>query len=87
MARSQVGKFREIDLDAAIEQVEAAIDQEVAKANERLKKRQPRHNDAEKAAAAAAALKRWQTRAKRAQTFITKYRRRVNYYAKKLNGK
>ena len=86
MARSQVvrpkTKFPALDLDAAIEQVEAAIDREVAKP-----KRTPRHSDAEKAAAAAAALKRWQTRAKRAQTFITKYRRRVNYYAKKLNGK
>jgi hypothetical protein len=83
MARSQVGKFRELDLDAAIDQVEAAIDREVAKP----KQRTPRHNDAEKAEIAAAALKRWQTRAKRAQTYITKYRRRVNYYAKKLNGK
>jgi hypothetical protein len=85
MARSQVSKtkFRELDLDAAIEQVETAIERAV----ETPKQRTPRHSDAEKAAAAAAALKRWQTRAKRAQTFITKYRRRVNYYAKKLNGK
>ena len=43
----------------------------------------PKPGDADKLARAQAALSTWQAKAKRAETAIRKYRRRVNYYARR----